>query len=76
MMIDDEPKEQKIGPKKGQMYQMMGHDGVRFIKLVLLFPNQASLVSKMFDSNKFVLTKGTYFTRAESTITFLIDNAD
>ena len=76
VMIDDEPKEQKIGPKKGQMYQMMGHDGVRFIKLVLLFPNQASLVSKMFDSNKFVLTKGTYFTRAESTITFLIDNAD
>jgi len=39
VLIDDEPKEQKIGPKKGQMYQIVAHDGVRFVKLVLLFAN-------------------------------------
>ena len=37
VLVDDEPKEQKIGPKKGQTYQLVAHDGVRFIKLVLLF---------------------------------------
>jgi hypothetical protein len=44
-MTDDEPKDQKIGPKKGQMYQLIAHDGVRFVKLVLLFNQQASFVS-------------------------------
>ncbi len=37
VMVDDEPKEQKIGPKKGQTYQIIAHDGVRFVKMVLLF---------------------------------------
>ena len=37
VMVDDEPKEQKIGPKKGQTYQIIAHDGVRFLKIVLLF---------------------------------------
>ena len=37
VMVDDEPKEQKIGPKKGQTYQIIAHDGVRFFKIVLLF---------------------------------------
>ena len=37
VMVDDEPKEQKIGPKKGQMYSLIANDGVRFVKLVLLF---------------------------------------
>lgn len=45
IMTDDEPKDQKIGPKKGQMYQLIAHDGVRFVKLVLLFNQQASFVS-------------------------------
>lgn len=32
-----EEKEMKIGPKKGQMYQLCGHDGIRFLKIVLMF---------------------------------------
>ena len=34
--LDDGEKEMKIGPKKGQMFSMIAHDGVRFLKLVLI----------------------------------------
>jgi hypothetical protein len=37
VMVDDEPKDVKIGPKKGQTYQLIAHDGVRFVKMVLLY---------------------------------------
>ena len=51
--MEDDDREQKIGPKKGQMYQIIGHDGVRFVKLVLLFKDLKNLVGKVNEVNKF-----------------------
>ena len=73
---DLEPKEQKIGPKKGATYQLIGHDGVRFLKLVLLFRDHAPIVSKINEANKFVLSAGIYVSRADGQTSFLIDSAD
>ena len=72
---DLEPKEQKIGPKKGQTYELVGHDGVRFIKLVLLFREQAPIVSKINEVNKFVLSAGVFVSRVDGQTSFLIDTA-
>jgi hypothetical protein len=57
------------------MYQIVAHDGVRFVKLVLLFANQASFLSSIFESNKFTVAKGSYLSKADSSFTFLIDKA-
>jgi len=57
------------------MYQIVAHDGVRFVKLVLLFANQASFLNSIFESNKFTVAKGSYFSKADSSFTFLIDKA-
>lgn len=67
---------QNIGPKKGQTYQLIGHDGVRFIKLVLLFREQMPIVSKINEVNKFVLSAGVYVSRADGQSSFLIDSAN
>ena len=66
----------KIGPKKGQTYQLIGHDGVRFIKLVLLFREQAPIVTKINEVNKFILDAGIYVSRADAQSSFLVDRAD
>ena len=34
-----EKKAQKVGPQKGAMYQLVAHDGCRFVKLNLMFAN-------------------------------------
>ena len=73
---DLEPKEVKIGPKKGQMYQLIGHDGVRFIKLVLMFKEQVPIVSKINESNKFMLSSGIFVSRADGQTSLLVDRAD
>jgi len=72
---DLEPKEMKIGPKKGQTYELIGHDGVRFIKLVLLFREQVPLVSKIYEANKFMLSAGIFVSRVDGQTTFLVDEA-
>jgi hypothetical protein len=71
--VEDDDKEQKIGPKKGQMYQLIGHDGVRFLKIVLLFKDLKNLVGKIHEVNKYMLTAGVFVSQGEGSNTFLID---
>lgn len=56
------------------MYQLIAHDGVRFVKLVLLFNQQATFINHLFENNKFIVKKGTFISRPDSTLTLLIDN--
>ena len=72
--LDDGEKEMKIGPKKGQMFSMIAHDGVRFLKLVLLFKDTKSLIAKINESNKFILSAGIYVTKGDGATQFLIDD--
>ena len=55
---------------------MIGHDGVRFIKLVLLFREQAPIVSKINEVNKFMLQAGIYVSHVDGQTSFLIDRTD
>ena len=73
---DLEQKEMKIGPKKGQTYSMVAHDGVRFIKLVLLFKDQKSIVGGINEKNKFILGSGVYVSRTGGQTSFLVDSSD
>ena len=58
------------------MYQLIGHDGVRFIKLVFLFKDCIQIVSKINENNKFMLTAGIFVSRNDGQTSFLIDRAD
>ena len=58
------------------MYQIVGHDGVRFFKLVLLFKDQKNLVAKLHENNKFVVSKGVFVSRVDGAISLLIDSVD
>ena len=46
------------GVKRDHTFSLITHDGVRFIKLVLLMPNQASLIKDLRSKNKFLLKSG------------------
>ena len=74
--LDDGEKEMKIGPKKGQMFSMIAHDGVRFLKLVLMFKDTKSVISKINEVNKVILTPGIYVTKGDAAAQFLIDDPD
>ena len=58
------------------MYQLIGHDGVRFIKLVLLFKECVPIVSKINELNKFKLASGIFISRSDGQTSFLVDRAD
>lgn len=58
------------------MFQMIAHDGVRFLKLVLMFKDTKSLVTKINEVNKFVLSPGIFVTKGDGTTQFLIDYED
>lgn len=58
------------------MFQMIAHDGVRFVKLVLLFKDTKSTITKINEVNKFVLKSGIYVSKGEGTTQFLIDYED
>ena len=73
---DLEPKEMKIGPKKGQMYQLIAHDGVRVVKLILMFKECVPIVSKIHEMNKFSLESGVYVSHADGQLSLLVDRAD
>ncbi len=55
---------------------MIGHDGVRFLKLVLLFRDHSSIVSKINETNKFKLAAGIFVSKADGQTSFLIDTSD
>ena len=55
------------------MYQLIGHDGVRFIKLILLFKEQNPIITKINESNKFMLSAGIFVSRVDGQTTFLVD---
>ena len=44
--------------KKDDTFQLICHDGMRFIKIVLMMPNQVQLVSLIHERNKFILKSG------------------
>ena len=46
------------GAKRDHTFSLVAHDGVRFIKLVLLMPNQVSIVKDLRERNKFLLKSG------------------
>ena len=72
--IDLEPKEEKIGPKKGNMYQLLCHDGIRFVKLVLLFSDHKQFLSKLYKANKFMVDPGLYVSKLDLQFTVLVDS--
>ena len=56
---------------------MVAHDGVRFIKLVLLMPNQASIVGQHHERNKLLLKSGYVDTAQErGAVIILVDAMD
>ena len=71
-LTDDEPKEQKIGPKKGQTYQLIAHDGVRFLKLVLMFGQQSGFIASLREKNKWLVKKGTSISRPDRSVVLLV----
>jgi len=69
-----ERRAQKVGPKKDDMYQLIAHDGVRFVKIVMLFANQGAFVKNMREDNKYFLAEGVYFSSGtDSNSSFLVD---
>ena len=74
--IDVESKELKIGPKKGQMYQLLCHDGIRFVKVVFLFTDYKQFLSRLFKANKFQLKEGLFVSHIDMQHTILVDSID
>lgn len=46
------------GVKKDHTFQLICHDGVRFIKIILMMANQLQLISQIHERNKFLLKSG------------------
>ena len=55
---------------------MIAHDGVRFLKLVLMFTDTKQLITKINEVNKFLLAPGVYVSFADGSTQFLIDYPD
>lgn len=58
------------------MYQLVGHDGIRFLKIVLLFKDLKGLVGKIHEVNKYMLAAGVYISQGDGGNTFLVDYED
>jgi len=54
----------------------VGHDGIRFLKITLLFKDIKNLVGKIHECNKYMLAPGVYISQNDGGNTFLIDNED
>ena len=65
------------GVKKDHTFSLIAHDGVRFLKLVLMMPNQLSLIKDLHVRNKFLLKSGFVDRTTErGTTMILVDNMD
>ena len=65
------------GVKRDHTFNLIAHDGVRFIKLVLLMPNQAAIVKDLHSKNKFVLRSGYVDSSSDrGNIVILVDGQD
>ena len=53
--LDKEKIESAKGVKKDDSFQLICHDGVRFLKLTLMMDNQISLIKGLNERNKFLL---------------------
>ena len=63
--------------KRDHTFSLIAHDGVRFIKLVLMMPNQAQLVKNLFERNKLLLKNGYVDTTTErGSVSILVDGMD
>ena len=63
--------------KKDDTFILISHDGVRFIKLVLLMPNQKSIIRDLYERNKFLLKSGFVDSLTEKgTVVILVDGMD
>ena len=63
--------------KKDDTFILICHDGVRFIKLVLLMANQSSIVRDLHERNKFLLKSGFVDSIAEKgAVNILVDGMD
>ena len=67
----------KTGTKRDHTFSLIAHDGVRFIKLVLLMPNQSSIMKNLHERNKFLLKSGYVDSTTErGTVVILVDGMD
>lgn len=65
------------GVKKDDTFTLIAHDGVRFIKLVLLMQNQKTIVRDLHERNKFLLKSGFVDSLSEKgTVIILVDGMD
>ena len=76
----DTSEKSKVGDsgiKRDHTFSLIAHDGVRFIKLVLLMKNQASIVKDLHEKNKFLLKSGYVDSTTEKGNTIiLVDGMD
>ena len=75
-MGEDLNKETKIGFKKGQMYSLFAHDGIKFIKVVFMFNDYQSILKNLHKGSKFSLSKGLYVSRLDAQYSVLVDSID
>jgi len=65
------------GIKRDHTFNLIAHDGVRFLKLVLLMANQAQLVKELRVRNKLLLKSGYVDSTSDRSCTMiLIDSMD
>lgn len=77
--IEETDKVEAIGGnvKRDHTFSLIAHDGVRFIKLILLMPNQLSIVQNLHERNKFFLKSGYVDDKAEKgAVVILVDGMD
>jgi len=65
------------GIKRDHTFNLIVHDGVRFLKLVLLMPNQVDLIKKLYSRNKLLLKSGYVDSSSDrSSSLLLVDSMD
>ena len=68
---------QTMSAKKDATFQLIAHDGVRFLKLILMFPDQVSIIKQLNERNKYAL-KDAYLdvTTEKGLVNVILDQPD